>query len=183
MNAFILILSFFIFTSLGISQDVNTTIDSTSVEGEIILIQEIEINSTQEKAWDALTTPEGWESWAVVKAEIDLKEGGTIKTLYTEGEIGDKGTITPHILDLKENEFIKLQAEMTKNFPAFMKEDEKNLYSINKIEKLSDYKVKIIIEGHGYRNNEKYKSLMNFFISANERTLLKLKDYLENQSY
>jgi hypothetical protein len=74
---------------------------------------------------------------------------------------------------------LTLQAEITKNFPEFMKEDEKDLYNMILFEKISPTKTKVISYGIGYKHNEKYMSLMKFFIQGNEQSYLNLISYLE----
>ena len=46
-------------------------------------------------------------------------------------------------------------------------------------EKIAPSKTKIISYGIGYKKNEKYKSLMKFFIQENEQSYLNLISYLE----
>ncbi len=74
---------------------------------------------------------------------------------------------------------LKLQAELTDNFPEFMKEDEKELYNLIVFEEISPKETKVISYGIGYKNNDKYKSLMEFFIKGNEQSYLNLISYLE----
>lgn len=158
---------------------VTSTIDSITTEG-LILQQTFNVNATLDKVWNAYTTEKGWESWATSIAEIDFKKGGVIKTNYNkEGKIGDDTTITLHILDYAPKQMLKLQAELTDNFPEFMKEDEKELYNLIVFEEISPKETKVISYGIGYKNNEKYKSLMEFFIKGNEQSYLNLISYLE----
>ena len=84
----------------------------------------------------------GWESWAVSIAEIDFKINGLIQTNYNkDGKIGDDSTITLHILNYVPRRMITLQAEITKNFPEFMKEDEKDLYNVILFEALTESQI------------------------------------------
>jgi len=120
------------------------------------------------------------ESWATALAEIDFKVNGTIKTNYNKtGSIGDESTITLHILNYVPKRLLTLQAELTKNFPDFMKEDEKDLYNVILFEKINPKETKVISYGIGYKNNEKYMSLMKFFIQGNEKSYYNLISYLE----
>lgn len=158
---------------------VTSTIDSLTTEG-LILQQTFTVNSSLDNVWNAYTTEEGWESWAVAMATIDFKKGGTIKTNYNkQGEIGDDTTITLHILDYVPKQMLKLQAELTENFPTFMKKDEKELYNLIVFEEVGPKETKVISYGVGYKNNEKYKSLMKFFIQGNEQSYNNLISYLE----
>ena len=172
---------------LSIAQTPNKTtenrvisvIDSSQVNN-MILKQSFVVNVALDAVWNAYTTKKGWESWATSIADIDFKINGVIKTNYNkEGKIGDDSTITLHIINYIPKRMLTLQAELTKNFPEFMKEDEKDLFNMILFEKIAPSKTKIISYGIGYKKNEKYKSLMKFFIQGNEQSYLNLISYLE----
>lgn len=169
-------------SSQSLSSQVNrirSTIDS-SIVNEICLKQEFVANVNIDDVWAAFTTVEGWENWAVAKAKIDFRLGGSIKTSYSEeAEIGDSTTITLHVVNYVPKRLLTLQAELSPFFPEFMKEDEKNLYNVIIFEPISDQATRIISYGIGYRNNEKYNSLLQFFIQGNEASYQNLLTYLE----
>tara|TARA_R110001606_G_scaffold229275_1_gene377255 strand:+ start:2832 stop:3401 length:570 start_codon:yes stop_codon:yes gene_type:complete len=178
----ILIILFAVFltsSSFGQEKRVVSKIDST-YNNELALIQEFIVNVPIDSVWNAYSTKKGWESWAVSIAEIDFKINGLIQTNYNkDGKIGDDSTITLHILNYVPNRMITLQAEISKNFPEFMKEDEKDLYNVILFEELGISKTKVTSFGIGYKNNEKYKSLMQFFVKGNEQSYINLISYLE----
>lgn len=161
------------------SERITTRIDTTQ-SGGLIMIQEFTVDAPIDKAWQAYTTEEGWKSWAVPIAEVDFKINGTIKTNYNpNGTIGDSTTIVTHVLNYVPKRLITLQAEITENFPAFMKEDEKDLYNVIEFEETGESQIKIISYGIGYKNTQKYQDLMGYFVKANEESLLQLIRYLE----
>ena len=156
-----------------------STIDSTKTP-ELVLIQEFTIKSPIDSVWKAYTTKKGWESWAVPIAEIELKVGGFIKTNYnTQGKIGDSTTIVTHIVNYVPNQLLTLQAEITDNFPEFMKNEAQDFYNVIYFDELENGTTNIKSFGIGYKNNPKYLALMKYFIPANEKTIMKLIDYLE----
>ena len=156
-----------------------STIDSSKTP-ELVLIQEFNVNAPIGSVWNAYTTKEGWENWAVPIAEVDLKVGGFIKTNYNpEGVIGDSSTIVTHIINYVPERLITLQAEITDNFPEFMKREAKDFYNIIYLNELENGGTNVKSYGIGYKNNPKYRSLMNYFIPANERLLMNLISYLE----
>jgi len=182
----ILILSLQFMCITGYSQKDTTSekriisyIDSTH-SPELVLIQEFKVKASISKVWEAYTTKKGYESWAVPIAEIDLKVGGTIKTNYNkDGAIGDSSTIVTHIINYVPFQILTLQAEITDNFPAFMKSEEKDFYNLIYFEALSENQTRIKSYGIGYKNTPKYLELMNYFILGNEATLKQLIRYLE----
>ncbi len=175
-----LFITIFLSTQIMAQQKkVTTTIDTTTTNN-LILTQEFVVNATLDEAWNAYTTKEGWEGWAVPLAEVDWKINGMIRTNYNrDGQIGDSTTIIIHVVNFIPHRMITLQSEFTDNFPGFMKEDEKNLFNIITFDELYPGYVKVSSYGIGYRNIEQYQNLMAYFIQANEQTQLKLIEYLE----
>ena len=158
---------------------VTSTIDSSSVK-EFVLIQEFNVNVPIDSVWNAYTTKKGWESWATALAEVNIKNGGLIRTNYNKnGKIGDSTTIVLHVKNYVPKKLITLQAELTNNFPEFMKDDEKNLYNLVYFQSIKPTVTKVTSYGIGYKNNTKYKTLMKFFIKGNEMSYLNLISYLE----
>ena len=124
----------------------------------------------------------GLGSWAVPIAEVDLKVGGTIKTNYNkDGVIGDSTTIVTHIRNYVPKRLITLQAEITDNFPEFMKKEADDFYNVIYFTELEGGKTYVQSFGIGYKNTPKYLQLMNYFIPANEKTLMNLIGYLEQE--
>ena len=158
-----------------------STIDSTH-SPELVLTQEFTVHAPIDSVWKAYTTKEGWESWAVPVAQVELSVGGSIKTNYNPiGEIGDSTTITTHIINYVPNKLLTLQAEITDNFPEFMKAEADDFYNIITFEETENGNTKVSSYGIGYKNTAKYLQLMNFFIPANEKTLMNLIQYLEKE--
>ncbi|MEQ9278162.1 MAG: SRPBCC domain-containing protein, partial [Balneola sp.] len=155
-------------TEPDLENRITSAVDSTD-QGELILVQTFEVNTSLESVWNAYTTKKGWENWATPVAEIDFKAGGLIQTNYDKNaEIGDEGTITLHVVNYIPQKMITLQAELTENFPEFMKADAEDLFNVITFNELEQNRTQIISYGLGYKNNEKYKQLMKFFIQGNE---------------
>ena len=76
---------------------------------------------------------------------------------------------------------ITLQAEITDNFPDFMKKEAKDFYNVIYFDELPGGKTNVKSFGIGYKNTPKYLGLMKFFIPANEKTLMNLIAYLEKE--
>lgn len=163
------------------SKRVISTIDST-YQNELVLIQEFTVAAPIDAVWNAYTTKEGWENWSVPLAKVDFKIGGTIKTNYNpKGQIGDSTTIVTNIINYVPFQLLTLQAEITDNFPEFMKKEAKNFYNVIYFDELEAELTTVKSYGIGYRNTPKFMNLMNFFIPANEKTLEKLITYLEDK--
>ncbi|GLR15573.1 SRPBCC family protein [Portibacter lacus] len=174
-------IAFFVLFYVNVLAQVESKIDS-SINGELILAQKFEVNASIDEVWEAFTTSEGWESWAVTKAKVDLRIGGSVKSVYNpESTIGDSTTITNNILNFVPYKLITLQAELNPHFPEFIKDDSERLYNVILFDDLGDDRVEVTSYGIGYRNNEKYMKLMQFFIKGNEMLYLKLIEELEKK--
>ncbi len=158
---------------------VRSVVDSTDLNN-IVLKHTLEVNVPIDSVWNAFSTEHSWKKWATPLVEIDFKINGLIRTNYNEkGSIGDDSTITLHIINYIPKKILTLQAELTKNFPEFMKEDAKDLFNIITFKELTPNRTRVISYGLGYKNNEKYKSLLQFFIKGNEQSYNNLITYLE----
>lgn len=156
-----------------------SVVDSSHTNN-MVLRQTFEVNVPLDSVWNAYTTKKGWESWATSIADIDFKVNGLIRTNYNkDGKIGDDTTITLHIINYIPKRMLTLQAELTKNFPEFMKEDEKDLFNMVLFEEITPSKTRVVSYGIRYKNNEKYIALLKFFIQGNEQSYLNLISYLE----
>ena len=165
--------------SVSSTNRITSVIDST-YKDNMVLTQSFEIEATPEAVWEAYTTAKGWQSWVAPLAEVDFRLDGTIKSNYDKnGKIGDPQTVVLHIINFVPQKMITLQAELTANFPEFMKADAQQLYNVIHFETLGPKRVRLTSYGIGYRNTAKYKGLMKFFISGNESSYQKLISYLE----
>ena len=181
---YLLLLSFSIIlnaqTQKDNSQSRITSVIDSSHTNNMILKQSFTVNVSLDSVWNAYTTKKGFESWAAAVAEVDFKINGTIKTNYNkDGKISDDSTITLHIINYVPKRMLTLQAELTKNFPEFMQADQKDLFNTILFEAISPNQTKVISYGIGYKNNDKYMSLMKFFIQGNEQSYLNFIQYLE----
>lgn len=171
-------LAFCALTHLAFGQATSQT--DTLPSGELMLSQEIIINTTVDKLWRAYTDTAEWKKWVTPVVEMDFRINGTIKSHYdSTATIGDPGTIVTHVLNYIPHQQITMQAELNENFPDFMKGEEKNLYSIVRFEEVGAEQSRLTIYGIGYRNEPQWRELLGFFIQGNEMTLNKLKEHLE----
>ena len=153
---------------------VTSTIDS-SMTGELVLIQEFDVKASLEEVWKAYTTAEAWKKWVAPLAEVDLKIGGQFRANYNkEGTIGDSTTIINNIINYVPHRLITLQAELSEHFPEFMKADSKRLFNVVYFDPIDELTTNVKSYGIGYKNNNKYKALLKFFISGNEMSYLNL---------
>lgn len=84
-----------------------------------------------------------------------------------------------NIINYVPQKILTLQAEITDNFPEFMKSEAEDFYNIIYFRSLDDNQTGVESYGIGYKNNPKYLSLLGYFVKANEMSSLNLIKYLE----
>ncbi|MGC9472393.1 MAG: SRPBCC family protein [Bacteroidales bacterium] len=164
----------------GLPQAASRT--DTLPSGELMLRQEILIDAPVARVWDAFTRPADWQQWVSPVVEMDIRNNGYIRSHYSkDARIGDPGTVVIRILTLAPGELLVMQAETGDNFPAFIREKEKDLYSIFRFEPVNEETTQVVLYGTGYLNEPGWTEFMQFFIHGNESTLNRLKAYLEQR--
>ncbi len=148
--------------------------------GDLVLEQVFEVGAPISEVWKAYTTDAGYSAWAAPQAHVDLRAGGSILAHYNpQAELGDKGTITLHIVNYVPERLLTLRAELGENWPDIMKEDHENLMEITHFEPLGENLTRVSSYGVGYRDKPAYNEILEFFIPANESLYRKLKNLLD----
>jgi WD40 repeat protein/uncharacterized protein YndB with AHSA1/START domain len=141
-----------------------------------VLRHECIVDAPVADVWAALTTKEGVESWMVAHAQIDLRVGGKMLTHYSrEGELGDPNTIENTILSFEPERMISIKAtKPPASFP--MKEAIKGMWSVIRLEPVSERQTRVICTGMGYGDDEESKKMRQHFDRGNAWTLGKLQE-------
>ena len=165
------------------TQDGTASISSRDVKtaaGERVLIEEILLEAPVADVWSAYTTNEGWTAWASPVAEVDLRNGGTIRTHYDkDAQIGSPGTNTLHIVNYVPERLLTLRADLQDNWPEVMKQDAGHLMNVIVFEPIDKTRTRIRSYGCGYGTSPAYEELLKFFIPANAGLYRKLKEHVE----
>jgi uncharacterized protein YndB with AHSA1/START domain len=141
------------------------------------LMHEAVINAPLADVWNAFTTNEGFESWAVARAEIDLRIGGEMRTHYDpNGAIGDKNTIVNQILAFEPQRMLAIRnVKAPDGFPHV--ELFSKTWSVIHFEPVDDPRdrTRVRIVGMGYGEGAEWDELHSFFKAGNQQTLDALK--------
>ncbi|MCH9680309.1 MAG: SRPBCC domain-containing protein [Deltaproteobacteria bacterium] len=147
---------------------------------QLVLMIALEVDAPLAAVWDAHTTNDGWEAWAVPKARVDMRVGGTIQTHYGPGaSIGDAGTNTLHIINYADRQLLTLQADPSPAWPESFRADAGRMYNVIVFESLSAERTRVISYGLGYRDTPEHRQLLEFFDQSNVELYGKLRAYLE----
>jgi uncharacterized protein YndB with AHSA1/START domain len=145
-------------------------------DGSRVLIHSVVVDASPTAVWDAFTTAEGWMSWAVPFARVELRIGGLIETSYdAAARAGDPANIRNRILSFLPRRMLSIQAvQAPTGFPHADKLPD--LHSVIEIEPIDEARARVTITGVGYRAGSAYDELMTFFRQANAWSLERLRE-------
>jgi len=154
---------------------------TASVSADRTLVHEAVIAAPVAEVWDAFTTAEGFQSWAVPLAEIDLRVGGSIRSNYNpKGTIGDAGTIVNEILAYEPQRMLSLRnTKAPEGFPnAELFSKTWSVIYLSPVDDLRD-RTRVRLVGMGYGEGGAWDDLYNFFKAGNAQTLDALRKKFE----
>lgn len=129
------------------------------------------------KVWGAFTTREGQESWQVSHADIDLRVGGLMRTLYAkEGRIGDENTINNLIISYDPERMLSIRiVNPPKNFP--FKKASESVWTVIYFEPLAANQTRVTVKMLGWQEDDESQKMRTFFETGNKWVLDKLKSH------
>jgi uncharacterized protein YndB with AHSA1/START domain len=154
---------------------------NSPVFAERMLVHEAVIAAPVAEVWDAFTTAEGFSSWAVPLAEIDLRVGGEIRSNYnSNGKIGDAGTIVNQILAFEPHRMLSIRnTKSPDGFPnAELFSKTWSVIHFSPVDDLRD-RTHVRIVGLGYGEGEAWDELHDFFKAGNAQVLEALRKKFE----
>ncbi len=160
----------------GFAQDVEVRV-ITHENGERVLIHEVVVPAPFEDVWEAYTTKEGLETWAVPKCEIDFRSGGTLKSRYDlDGEIGDAGTVINFIVNFIPWKMITLQSPLGKGFPESVQKASANMYTIVEFNLIDESHTLLTAYETGFLSGQEWDNVLKFFEEGNTQAYQMLVD-------
>ena len=126
--------------------------------------------------WNAWTTDEGFASWAVAKAKIDLRIGGDMRTSYNaQSTLEDEHTIINRIISFEPQRMLSIQNVKA---PAGFKNAEmfQNTWCVIYFDPILPDRTHIRIVGMGYGEGPEWDDLYGKFKAGNQWTLDKLRE-------
>ncbi len=145
--------------------------------GERILVHEVIIPASLEDVWEAYTTKEGLETWAVPQCEIDFRSGGMMKVRYElEGQIGDENTVVNFIVNFVTWKMITLQSPLSKRFPEEVRKASPNMYTIVEFQTIDESHTMLTAYETGFKTGDVWDKTIQFFREGNEEAYRMLID-------
>lgn len=149
---------------------------TSSAFAQRTLEHETIIDAPTAEVWAAWTTNEGFTSWAVAKAEIDLRIGGDMRTSYNpQSTLDDEHTIINRIISYEPQRMLSIKnVQASRNFKNA--ELFADTWSVIYFNPLEDGRTHIRIIGIGYGEGPEWDDLYAKFKAGNQWTLDKLKE-------
>lgn len=147
----------------------------TAPDGTRVLRHTSEVPASVAEVWEALTTTEGVQSWAVPVAEVDFRLGGIWESSYRlDGQIGDERNIRNRFISYLPLRMVSIQAVQAP--PGFPHADLlPELFTVIELEELATDRTRVTISMVGYREGEGYEVLLRHFDSGNAWSLEQLR--------
>jgi uncharacterized protein YndB with AHSA1/START domain len=158
-------------------------IDDTSYNepnGDRVIRLSTDVPASVDDVWRALTTVEGWRSFAAPFASMEMRVGGIIETSYLkDARIGDPDNIKNEIVAYVPGRILAIRCvQAPRNFEH--KQEFFATSTLIEIVPLRKKKTRILLSAVGYKRGEAYDTLFKHFRWGDAYTLDKLRLRFEN---
>ena len=149
--------------------------EARAPDGTLQLVHETVIDAPPEEVWAAISTPEGWRSWAVPAAWTPADEPDIIETSYSAAAVpGGPDTIRQRILASVPGRMIAFRTvkapEGFPNFDAF-----RRTTGLFELEPDGAGGTRVRLTGAGYPDSDAGRQLLGFFREGNRISLERLR--------
>ncbi|HEX8526498.1 SRPBCC family protein [Allosphingosinicella sp.] len=147
-----------------------------SGDGSHALVHETIVDAPAADVWTAISTVEGWKTWAVPVAWSPADETDLLETSYSPtARPGDPSTIVQRFLARIPNRLLVFRTERApERFPHF--ETYRRVTSVIELEPLGESRTRVRLTGAGYADTEAGRQLLAFFREGNRVSLERLRD-------
>lgn len=163
------------------NKDFPTVEDTSTAEpnGNRVIRLAIDVPAATNEIWQVLTTAEGWKSYAVAFAAVDMQIGGIIETSYKpDAKVGDPNNIKNEIVAYIPGRMLAIRCVQTPQDFAHKKEFFSTA-TIIEIAPQGPAKSRVTLTAVGYRPGEAYDTLFKHFRWGDAFTLDKLRARFE----
>jgi uncharacterized protein YndB with AHSA1/START domain len=152
------------------------TVLTAEADGTTTLDQRVVVSAPLAEVWQALTTGEGWRSWAAPFAVVDFRLGGVIETSYRpDAQAGAPENIRNQILAYLPKRMFAIRNVQAPPKAPFDVATFQSLHTIVLVEPLTDRTTTVAFVQPGYRAGEPYDTVLKHFRWGNGWTLEQLK--------
>jgi uncharacterized protein YndB with AHSA1/START domain len=152
----------------------------TEVDGSRTMDLSIEVPAAVPEVWAALTTADGWRSWAAPVAQMDFRLGGIIETIYDPAaRAGAPGNIRNEIVAFVPQRMLAIRNVQAPPKTAFDVPTFQSLHTVVLVEPVTPARTRVSVVQPGYRSGEPWDTVYKHFAWGNAFTLEQLKTRFE----
>lgn len=180
-----LLRAFVVATSVAVATSAiaaSSVVDRSRIEadGTRTLDLSIEVPAAASDVWTAMTTSEGWRSWAAPVAQVDFRLGGIIETSYNpDATPGTPGNIRNEIIAYVPQRMYAIRNVQAPPKTAFDVPTFQSLHTVILIEPLDAARTRVSTIQPGYRSGDPWDTVYKHFAWGNAWTLEQLKTRFE----
>lgn len=146
-------------------------------DGTRTLRQSIVVAAPADAVWTALTTGEGWRTWAAPYAQVDFRLGGIIETSYApDPQPGSRANIRNEILAYVPQRMLAIRNVQAPPNTPFDAVTFQSLHTVVWIEPTGARATRVTFAQPGYRDGAAYEGVLKHFRWGNGWTLEKLQE-------
>jgi uncharacterized protein YndB with AHSA1/START domain len=148
----------------------------TEADGTRTLLQSIAVAAPEAQVWTALTTSEGWRSWAAPVAWVDFRLGGVIETSYQpNAAAGSPANIRNLVVAYLPPRMFAIRNIQAPPNTAFDVPTFQSLHTVILVDRLDNGRTRVTFAQPGYRSGEPFDTVFKHFSWGNAWTLEQLK--------
>jgi len=161
------------------AQDVAIS-DRRESDGSLTLSHEVVVAAPVAEVWTAISTPEGWRTWAVPVSWTAPDDPESIEGSYNPAAgPGDPSIIRQHFIARLPGRLLAFRTTRApQGFPHF--DVYARVTSFFEIEAVDARRTRVRLTGTGYADNEAGRLLAGFFRDGNRVSLERLRDRFVN---
>jgi len=147
----------------------------TETNGYRVIRLSVEVPAMVEEVWQTFTTSDGWKSFGVAFASVDMQVGGVIETSYSpQAKLGDPDNIKNQIVAYVPGRMLAIRCvQAPRNFEH--KEEFFATATVIEMEPMEGNKARVRAYSVGFRPGKAYDDLYAKFRRGNAYTLHKLR--------
>ena len=151
-----------------------------SPAGDRVMGLAVDVPAPLDEVWRAFTTAEGFRSWAVKVARIDLRVGGEFETSYDpKAEIGAPGNIRNRIEALVPLRLVVIRNVQAPPVTAFDGPTFQTLQTAVHFAPAGERQTRVTLQTAGFGEGEKFDGVYRHFLMGNRWTLAQLRRLFE----
>lgn len=152
----------------------------SEANGDRVIRLSTEVAAGPDEIWKALTTADGWKSFAVAFASIEMRVGGIIETSYNpKAQAGDPDNIKNEIVAFVPRRMLAIRCVQTPRDFVHKEEFFRTATVIEITPSESSNTSRVVLTAVGYRKGEAYDDLFKKFRWGDAYTLDKLRARFE----